>query len=109
MNPENKLSKQILGGLFVVLGLGIYAAYFLMIATFRKWATSQHMDPAFINAMSVAGGSAALMANWPSALLLGFGVPWLWNTKAIVRVWSYRVLAAFFVLGAAAFDFRNSG
>ncbi len=101
MNHENKLWKQIVGGLFVVLGLGIYVVYFLMIGGIRKWAASQQMDPAFINAMTAAGGVVVLVANWPSVLLIGFGVPWLWNTNPIVRVWSYRVLTAFFVLGAA--------
>ena len=101
MNHENKLWKQILGGLFVVLGLGIYAVAFLKIGVLKEWAISRHMDPVFINKMTTISGLAVLLANWPSVLLLGFGVPWLWNTNPIVRVWTYRVVAAFFVISAA--------
>ena len=101
MKHQNVRWKQIAGGIFIALALGIYALYFLLIVWLRQMAAAEHFDPAFVNAMTALGAWTIFLANWPSALLLGFGTAWLWNSRTRVRVWCYRILMAFF-LGSAA-------
>jgi hypothetical protein len=102
MTQENKTWKLITGTIFVILGLGLYGLYFWAAP---KWAAQDGINLRYTSVLGVLTALTIFAVNSPSLLLLTFGIPWMWNTKPIVRVWCYRIAAGVLVVGAALMFF----